>query len=171
MLAILDGFINQKKYFSIENLNFKILTHNYCTNNSNKPPLLNIDPLKKKKIKMSSNEMWTFVRIFGILVGDSILFDFKAWRLYIFLKEILDICCSPRLHKMIHDYLKYLIERHHKLYFEISKENLTPKFHNLLHYLSIIKQIEPIYHLSSLRFDHFTCSSKNQLVLQILKLI
>ncbi|XP_075150892.1 uncharacterized protein LOC142225001 [Haematobia irritans] len=155
MLLLLGLFINKYKYFSLEELNFRILAFSFDLSVKNKPPLFNSDQLKKSKIKMSASEMLTFIRNFSLLVGDKVPENSKEWKLYLYLREIIDCCFSESVHVELYKYLKYVIERHNFLYAHISNNKLTPKFHFLLHYPYIMSKIGPLKTISSLRFETF----------------
>ena len=56
-------------------------------------PILEKD-LKNNNIRISAAEMHTFVRHFGILVGDLIPHEDLAWKIYIHLRKILTLLMS-----------------------------------------------------------------------------
>lgn len=101
---------------------------------------------------MSAAEMLCFVRYFGLIIGDKIDLDNEHYKLYIYLRKILDILCSPRYLKTdIKDLIEY-IEKHNSLYIQFYG-NLKPKFHFLIHYARILLKNGPLINISAMRFE------------------
>jgi len=59
-----------------------------------------------------------FTTIFGVLIGDKVPEDEPGWRLYILLKEILDIVLALSVLEDRSDFLEALIREHHSLLIE-----------------------------------------------------
>lgn len=152
---LLEVFILKKKYFTLEHLNYIILTFNFGFENKNKPPLFNKDFFPKKNLKFSASEMFCFVINFSLLIGEIIPRDCFEWNLYLTLRKILDICFSLKIHTDFPEILEYYIHEHHELYLEISGLHLPPKFHLLLHYPHIMNSIGPLTQISSMRYEAF----------------
>lgn len=69
---LLNAFIYGMKYFTLEELNNRILLHYYKCN-ANEPPLISEDALKKtNSINMSASEVKNFLLNFGLIAGDLI---------------------------------------------------------------------------------------------------
>jgi hypothetical protein len=111
--------------------------------------------LAKKKVKFSASEMNTFIRYFGLMVGDYIPEDDPVWLYYLTLREILDFVSAPKVDTAALNYLKVLISEHHELYISLFKANLKPKHHFMLHYPMILLLNGPLMHVSSMRFESF----------------
>ena len=170
--AIITEFIFIKKYFTLEILNARIRSFNYGSN-TNKPPEILLNRLKGNlTLKMSAAEMLCFVRYFGLIIGDLIPELDEHWKLFKYLRQILDILLSPRIVKSHIKCLENLIEKHHQLYVQLFGF-LKPKYHFLIHYPRILKQNGPCVLFWSMRFESFhrkikaivqaTASSKNLL--------
>ena len=69
------------------------------------------------------------------------------------LRQILDIALAKRLSANIALILKVLIEEHHQLYIDLTKETPKPKFHIFAHSPEIFLQSGPISNVSSIRFE------------------
>ena len=94
LIFILSLFITHYKYFSKEQLNYRMLVFDYSPVYSrNKPPLLNSDFLTKNKLKFSASEMLVFFKCFALIIGDLIQ-DCEEWTLYLLLKQIIYIVCK-----------------------------------------------------------------------------
>lgn len=93
-IEIFCQFIFIDKIITIDTLNSKIKYFDYGKN-VNKPPLINYDNLRKKKLNMSCAEAKTLILFLGLIVGDLIPINNKFWNLYILLRKILAITLSP----------------------------------------------------------------------------
>ncbi|XP_043267631.1 uncharacterized protein [Venturia canescens] len=121
--------------------------------NSNKPPFINKDALKGKKLKMTAAEMFHFVRLFGVLIGDLVSHTNPFWKLYCLLREILEIVMARKLPKTMVGNLRVLIAEHHRLYMELTGNSFKPKFHFVTHAPEVFLQSGPLNNISSIRFE------------------
>ena len=151
---IIYHYIFVKKYFTLEKLNERIQTFNFGpTEISNKPPVITLHQIKNKlNLKMSASEMLCLVRYFGLIVADMIPEDDEYWKLFKYLRKIVDIITSPRIIREQITYLEKLIEAHHKLFLKL-QGRLKPKFHHLLHYPRILLNNGPSIHFWCMRFE------------------
>ncbi|KAK4881412.1 hypothetical protein RN001_004731 [Aquatica leii] len=137
---------------------------NYGKQNNNKPPLISLDNLRKKKIKMNCAEMKSFVLYFGIIYGLLIQNNNKHWELYTLLRKILAIVLSSEFDFVGLDQtcslLQNLVYARHKLYQDLFKLNLKPNHHILVHYPSIIRTVGSLNQLSTLSFESKHRASK-----------
>ena len=152
--SILYSFVFEKKYFTLEYVNGCIQSFDYGPNdNSNKPPVLKLHAFKNKlNLKCSVSEMLCLVRYFGLLFGDKVPFDDECWQLYKYLRQIIDILTSPRIIRSDAKRLEDLIKLHNELYVKLFGK-LKPKFHNLIHYPSIMLKNGPVIHFWVMRFE------------------
>ena len=73
MAALLNHFIDEKKYFSLDQLNSRMICHDWgLTNSGNIPSQILQKDLKNADIRVSASEMLSFVRHFGIFIGELI---------------------------------------------------------------------------------------------------
>lgn len=96
--------------------------------------------------------MLFFTRYFGLIIGDEVPHDNKAWVIYKKLREIIHIVTSPTITKSHLFQLEMLITEHHQLYLQ-QFGDLKPKFHLLVHYSKLMLKIGPMIKLSSMRFE------------------
>lgn len=68
-------------------------------------------------------------------------------------REIGEILLSDSIPADILGYLRYLIHEHHTLLRKLAPTNITPKFHFLIHYPSIIQQHGPPKRYWTMRFE------------------
>lgn len=152
MVRLLNQFVFVDKFFDIEMLNNRIKFYNFSPNH-NKPPLISLEYLKKKTLKMSASEMKTFVLNAGLIFGDLIPTGNTHWKLFIFLRKILNIIFKNFIDEnMIHQ-LKDLIHEHHSLFLNLFQETLRPKFHFMTHYPSVLEKSGPLSNLATLRYE------------------
>lgn len=153
MALIISGLIEQN-YFSLIELNNRILMFNYgVTEKKNSPPCIRDSDIKKGCIIMSASEMLCFVRYFSLIVGELVPYDSIYWKLYLILHKIVDLCCAIKIQRDSDILLDSLVSEHNRLFLVLSKSNLKPKYHILTHYGRILKKNGPIILTSSIRFE------------------
>ena len=97
-------------------LNQRLYLFNYGPDSDNIPPTISEDSLKKTKLKMTGAEMITFVRFFGILVGDLVDAEDEFWSLYLLLFDIVSIVEAKSLPKDVSELFPVIVKEHHQLY-------------------------------------------------------
>jgi len=153
MALIISGLIEQN-YFSLAELNNRILMFNYgVTEKKNSPPLIRDSDIKKGCIIMSASEMLCLARYFSLIVGELVPYDSIYWKLYLTLHKIIDLCCATNIQRDSDVLLNSLVSEHNKLFLVLSKSNLKPKYHFMTHYGRILKKNGPIILTSSIRFE------------------
>ncbi|KAJ8665778.1 hypothetical protein QAD02_007440 [Eretmocerus hayati] len=127
----------------------------------NKPPTIVPERvLKHDKLKMSASEALTFVRFFGLIMGEFIPEDDAHYKLYRYLRRILDILLSPRFIKADAIVLAEFIRKMNSLYIEFYGR-LKPKMHFLIHYPAILSKNGPATCYWTMRFESFHQPIKN----------
>lgn len=153
MVLLIDQFINKDKFFTLKILNSRIKYFTYGFEIKNKPCLISSDNLKTKCLKMSASEMKYFILCFGLMVGNLIPVGNKHWELYLKLREIVCLISSRHITVDDHKLLEVLISEHHTILVELFKVTLKPKHHHMVHYPRIMKNVGPLIHMSSMRFE------------------
>jgi len=105
---------------------------------------------------MSATEMLCFTGHLGLIIGDLVPKNSDLWTIYIIVeieKQIIDIITAKNISKECPILLNTLITEHHELYLQLFKTNLKPKHHHFVHYPDIMKKIEPLCHIWSMRFE------------------
>lgn len=77
-------------------MNDRLFCFDYGTEN-NKPCALIEDYIIQGNIRQSASEMLTFVRYFGLLVGDFVPSEEPVWGLYIAMRRVIDVILSTSL--------------------------------------------------------------------------
>ena len=161
MAALLNHFINEKKYFSLDQLNSRMIFHDWgLTHSGNIPSQISQKDLKKDNMRMSASEMLSFVHHFGILIGELIPQDDVAWRLYIIIRKITDIVMSPSIQIQCSTILRDLIKEHHLLARNVLQRHLKPKDHFMIHLPTVMENCGPLVNLWCMRFEEKHYESK-----------
>ncbi|CAI6350155.1 unnamed protein product [Macrosiphum euphorbiae] len=152
MSFILKSYIKELKLFSLKVLNDRIFAFDYGPEH-NKPCIISMDHINVGKMKQSASEMLTFIRYFGLLIGDFVPVGEPIWYLYLSMRRVLDIALSTSLEENSCLLLETVVGEMNELYLKLSKNDLKPKFHFLTHYSSMIKKHGPVVHLWSMRYE------------------
>lgn len=144
---ILRQFILIDKFFTLSLLNARLKSF-VCgsCDIKNKPTALTREQLNKPggSTGQSASQMWCFIRILPLLIGDKIPTDNNYWHLYLFILNILDIVMAPRISISETFLLQEIIHDHHNLFlFLFPERRLTPKQHFLVHYPRLIRELGP----------------------------
>lgn len=102
---------------------------------------------------MTASEISCFTKFLGIFIRDLVPEYDKFWQLYILLRQILDIILAKALARDDSLVLNHLIHEHNKLYIELARGTLKPKYHHLLHYVMVFQMSGPFVHYSSMHFE------------------
>lgn len=145
--------LGKPRYFSLDILNRRMEFFQFGPCDSNKFPLLSDDCCKRDKLKMSGSEMLLFVKMFGVLIGDMVPRDDEYWKLFLKLRELLDVVLSPSLSYQQPASLKVLVEEFNLMYITVTNESLKAKFHNLVHYPRILQESGPVSLMSTKSFE------------------
>lgn len=153
MALVIKNLIDEK-YFTLNQLNSRITLFNYgVTERKNFPPKISQNHLNNGAVIMSASEMLCLVRNFGLIVGEIVPKHSQNWKLYILLRQIVDLCCARRIQSDCAVILDSLVAQHNRLYLILSKSNLKPKFHILTHYGRMLLKNGPIKLTSCIRFE------------------
>ena len=154
MVNICNNLIFKQKLFSLELLNKCLETFQYREADiSNAIPVIKSEHIQvKKKLMMSSGEMISFTRFFGLFVGDKVKEENKTWELYIKFRKIIAIVTSPRIHQghifMLETFIYDFFTIYKSLY-----GNLKYKFHNMIHPPRFMSKNGPLVYYWSMRSE------------------
>ena len=154
-MSLLISALILKGRFTLETLNNRVQAFDYGPCEGNKPGLITEDHLNKSKFKFTAAESLTFVRYFGMIIGDLIKpEDEKLWRLYQIIHELVSMLVCPKIVKEHIPIMAALITEHHRLYLELFPwQTLKPKHHNMLHYIELLLKVGPLSLLSCWRLE------------------
>ena len=152
-LALIIKHLVKKKWFSYDTLNKRILQFNYVAHDRNdRPPPVAINA---KKLGGQAAENWCLLRLFSLIIFGLVKDPKdKVWKLYLTLKDIVDLVCA---YEISHQQLTYLdalcqdyVDRRKK-HFPCVK--LRPKHHFMMHYAALTMQFGPLIRLWTLRME------------------
>ncbi len=99
-------------------------------------------------------QCWCLLRNVPLIFGDIVPQEDKYWQLLLLLLQIVNIVFSSILTEGLTVYLKHLIMEHHRLFKCLFPgKNLLPKHHLMCHYPRCIRNIGPIVHMWSMRYE------------------
>lgn len=159
---IIINLIN-KGYFTLDELNANLKHHNYGPFVKNKK----LDPITRENLenttlKMSGEEMKTFITNFSLIIGHRVDRNCPEWKLYIVLREICSIVTSKTVHVRSFELLESLVSEHHELYLQcFPYDTLKPKHHFMVHYPRILQLVGPVDLISSMRYESYHKKFKN----------
>ncbi|XP_049316679.1 uncharacterized protein LOC125779384 [Bactrocera dorsalis] len=151
---ILHYFVYEKKFFCLETLNYRKQMFQYGdTEIGNISPPIQKHHIQNASFKMNARQMKTFSHLILLMVGDLIDRDDLVNKFLILFVRLIDLLLLSNYNDTILNDLQLLIEEHNFTYQKLFKEHLKPKFHNLVHYPTIIKKLGPIKLLWTFRFE------------------
>ncbi len=118
----------------------------------NKPVLLPIS-LASANIVGSASEKLSLFRMLPFFIGYRVADINPHWLLYLQLREIVDYILSPTFPVDKLSYLQSLIEEFIGTFISLFPGKMTPKFHFLLHYPTLVKKFGPLKYLWCMRFE------------------
>jgi hypothetical protein len=150
--AVLNYGLN-KKLFTLEDLNLQKNTLNYGPFHiGNLASDIKKEHIQKKRFKMTASEMATFLMCLPLIIGSYFSESCKVWQFFLCLLKIIDVLLEPEVTDANTLHLKNLIRTHHKFYTD-NFGRLTLKFHNMVHYDSIMRLYGPVHKFSSIRLE------------------
>ena len=101
----------------------------------------------------SASQKFCLFRLLPFMIGNCIPISNVYWLLYLQLRDIADYVFAPKISKTILTYLQFLIEQFLQNFIELFPNNLTPKFHFMLHYARLINENGPLRYLWCMCFE------------------
>lgn len=151
---ILNYFIFEKKYFSLQNFNYKKQMFNYGEieiRNLSEP--IERNHIKYGNFKMTAREIWTFYNFFPLIIGTDVPRDDSVYKFLLLSVKLIDLLVKTCFDENDLAELTTLIEQHNNLFITIFKQALKPKYHFLVHYPTIIRRCGPLKFLWCFRFE------------------
>ncbi|XP_034234282.1 uncharacterized protein LOC117641236 [Thrips palmi] len=140
-------------YFTLDILNDRLNLFDYGPCETNRVPEITEKSLSSDKLKLSGSETLLFIKILGILIGDLVPPNDPYWKLYLKLRELLDICQSKSVSISQPKSLRVIVEEFNTMYVKITGDTLKPKMHNFLHYARVLENCGPIQSMAVARFE------------------
>ncbi|KAJ8666379.1 hypothetical protein QAD02_008041 [Eretmocerus hayati] len=154
LAKVIHDLIYKDEVFTLDWLNKEIDTFQKNTSDiSNRIPEIKKHHLTNGKLKMSSSEMMTLVRFFGLIVGKK--FDSEEseiWSLFLMYREIIDYLLSPRYVGGHLLQLEFLIPEFLSLFIKLYKY-LTFKLHMMIHLVRLMRKFGPMIHYWAMHLE------------------
>ena len=146
-------YLVKEKYITLKGLNERILTFSYCEiDKQNKPQIILEGPLSTLRVKQTASEMWRFLHLLPLFIGDFVPDECIHWQNYIAFLDVLDRLCAPSFCESELIILTAIINEFFKNYLELyPDQNLKPKAHFICHYPEMIRRFGPLN--MTLRFE------------------
>lgn len=171
---IMNELIN-KGCFTLDTLNARITSYNYGVPDArNKPCTYTMQKLRSPDggPGQKAGQTWCLLRHIGLMLGDLVTEGDEHWELLLQLCEVMDILFSTVISQEDTVYVVQLIHDHHALFLELFPDrHLKPKHHFLCHYAVAFKEIGPLSHFWTMRFEakhnfvrrlsHIICNFRN----------
>lgn len=119
----------------------------------NIPPEIKLERLITNDFKMSAAEIWTFLGLFGVIIGDLIPENDPSWQSYLSLRQILAVVTFTSMQKECNILLRGLIHEHHRIARDVLKRNLSGKDHICIQSPSNMHLCGPTVNFLSMRFE------------------
>lgn len=152
-IKLLFEYLN-RNFISHENILHRVYAFNYgFMDKKNRPTHVNMT-CTGSGIGFNASQMLCLVRNLPLIFGDVVPEGDRHWHLLLLLLHIINIVFAPSITEGMTVFLKHLIEEHHRLFTDLyPQNNLIPKHHFMIHYPECIRQIGPLVHVWSMRYE------------------
>lgn len=145
-----------EKYFSIADLNERILNFPYSgTDKTNKPTVICSNSSGTSvTIKQTAMQCLCLLKLLPLLISHKIPHQDSYWVQFLKFMEVLDFVCAPVLSDGQIKYMGFLITAFLEDFFSLPNVmNVKPKAHFMVHYESQFKRFGPLINQTTLRFE------------------
>lgn len=144
----------QENHASAREIARRIDTFNYgYIDRRNRPPAVKLSD-GSNDLGLNAIQSWCLLRNLPLIFGDLIHTSDDYWHLLGLLIQIANIVFSPVVTHGMTVFLKHIIIEHHQLFKRLfPSKNLLPKHHFMTHYPRSIRNIGPIIHTWSMRYE------------------
>ncbi|XP_075158213.1 uncharacterized protein LOC142231489 [Haematobia irritans] len=146
-------FINMD-YVTLNSLNDRLSTFRYPKHDKGNEKLcIKKAEIYSGKLKMSAKQMMAFCHYFTILFGEYVMNGDKVWQFLLTFFELIDDLTCYKLSNSLINQIKNKVEKLTAGYQQLFKKSLTPKFHFLTHYPTILRQSGPPRNFWSFKYE------------------
>ena len=108
----------------------------------------------KVTFRMSSAQMWGFIRLLPLSIGHRIPQESECWLLFLTLEEIFDIIFAPKISDSSLMYFEKLYSQFLELFKKLYPgESIKPKMHFLVHFPTIVRKNGPMRFFWAMNFE------------------
>ncbi|XP_023817614.1 uncharacterized protein LOC111948487 isoform X1 [Oryzias latipes] len=144
----------QQNFLTAKELSGRTESFNYGhTERRNRPPAVKLFD-GSNDLGLNAIQSWCLLRNMPLIFGDLVQKGNEYWHLLLLLLQIVGIVFAPVITDGMTIFLKHLIVEHHQLFKHLfPSRNLLPKHHFMIHYPRCIRNIGPILHMWSMRYE------------------
>ncbi|CAN7944976.1 unnamed protein product, partial [Ixodes hexagonus] len=142
--------------FSLSDLNAAVSEFSYAAcDRKNRTEVISMDYIRgKANIKGNASQIFCFFRHLALYVGECVPPEHEVWKLYLSLREIVDIVMSKRVPLDEVSNLRKTIESFSKEFQAQFPTAVVPcKMHYLVHYPEYILKYGPLVHIWAMRYE------------------
>ncbi|KAJ8676810.1 hypothetical protein QAD02_012597 [Eretmocerus hayati] len=159
--GVLYNLIFKDRIFTIDDFNKRLEEFDFGPHETNIPRKIKFQRCKdsKKKgkqgkirLKQSAAEMLCLTRNLGLIIGDLVPEGNENWKLYLKLRQIVDIVTAPSITQYDSTRLEYLVSKHNELYIRLVG-TLKPKMHFMTHYPRLLLDNGPLINSWAMPFE------------------
>ena len=147
--------LHRGKHCTVQHLNEELKQFRIGENDKSSKPVRVPEKILQDGVSLPGKaiEKWCLFRILPNLIGHYVPEDYPPWKLYLLCREIADIIFSPTVQVPRIHFLGTLIGDFLELFQELYPEKITPKFHYLVHYPTLLLKFGPLRAFSCMRFE------------------
>ena len=144
----------QEGYFSLEELNKRILCFPYEGSDLvNKPSKMKTNA-REFKVKQTAMQCWCLLRMLMLMVGKDVTIGDMTWKLLLLLADVVELAATPIVSSALCYFMADVIESFLMLFNELfPDDSMTPKFHFITHYPQLMMEFGPLIRCWTLRFE------------------
>jgi len=151
---VLQSF-HQRGIVTVTQVNVELENFEFgCNDVKNKPTKIPLSLVRRDgHLSGKAIEKWCLFRILPFLIGSYVAQNDKHWKLFLILRELVDIVFAPSLTFDIFHYLELLINEFFECFRILFPQSFTPKLHYMVHYPNLIRKFGPLRAMWCLRFE------------------
>jgi hypothetical protein len=150
---IINDFVNEKKYLTLETLNERVQIFDYGQQIGNVTVEIKKEHLDGTKFHMTASEMLCFVVFLPLMIGDLIPNSDRVWNFFLIFSQIVEIVTSYSITENVTIQLDNLVSKHHKEYIDLFGKTLKFKYHNMVHYGRVLRSTGPLMEQWCMRLE------------------
>lgn len=152
VMEILYHFIYDEKYFTLEELNQRMLSFDYDHDEkANVPHSIAKEQFKKRKFSMTASEMSNFMQNITFIIGDLIPEEDVVWHFLLATVKFFDTCYLPSYDDQEIEEWRDLIDYMLRSYQDLFDLTLKPVQHMAIHYPTDTKRYGPLRYARTIR--------------------
>lgn len=155
MTKIVSHFLKEN-FFSLDDLNNRKALFDFGLYEiGNISVDIQLNHLKKQKLKMTASQSLCFTIYFSIIIGDLIPRNDEVWDFYITFLRLLDLLMQNSFVPSDIELIAELVTKNNQSYIALFGATLKPKQHFMLHYPQIIKKMGPLKKLYAMKQEMY----------------